>query len=1271
MKKRIISLLLCLVMVVGLLPVTAYADSEEHECWYCGAIYYGDVSSELYSDCCGICAPDTHNDCWFESHCWECGACYMEINSWCTDCTLCADCIEAHPETHCSSCGECHLGTGEDELCGNCYKCDSCTSICESCGFCDECAADASDPMHCIICDACFEDVPTAEHDGSSAKHCVDCCSYCEQCEGWETCMTDATNGVYCDECGLCVDCCQENREAAGFCDLYCIESSEYEEHICEECGECWCDVEQCPDCGLCMDCCEANSDCYGSTKMCVEDSDYDDHFCPECGESCICEDDYCDVCGLCADCCGAALEEAMSMCNEDCDTSDFECVDDLNFIQHMEDAHGGYRRAHTCVWKKAYSMNENNHWHECAFKSCNKIYAQVPHSYAGGSDICYECGYKKGAMVYFTTQPSDVRVQVSDDNDYHRDYYAPLVDGERPIVYGPTHRWNNRTTFRVKAFGKNLTYQWYESYKGSSTAKMLTDNTAGIEYSSDKYISGATTPNLTISVDNDACTANYVYYCVVTDDKDNTAASDRAEMIATHRYTVAKADTTDVGGKNIYFADALETNGYRQEFIQASTGHRWYCCGEEHGSYFVDHQTRDRTAKPHNFDETGDCWAAYTATAAAEGNYINFTEFECADCGYKKYVETHEHHMVPQAFDGSHKDAATKHQLICKAVDGCVETSSAPHSWEFVIVTYPDGTNSGVVNRRCVECFYVDQNFTWKAYGETGYESKSWNAENMLINVDGGSANLTLAEPGNTIVLTPELDGVHKLGGWTVKYYYPGETGEYEAYKDITLTISKQENGTWKCPIPADFFTDNDVPGGGLLWFAAIKGAKCTDHSETMVVGKKDAVCMHKGYTGDKVCKDCGKVVNPGTEIAAPATEHTGELTLVEGTAVEASCTTRGYEGDFKCDVCGGIVRGENMGYAHNAVVEDAVLPTCTEKGYSGNTVCKDCDKVLSAGRELNPLTHDWDDGTIKDPGNLKVFTCQRVNCGATKVLRTVPKLEREDGTTIISVNFNMTGYVSGGLTKDLKVNTKDNVTPARIVFAKNPVKNGKIDMDDRSNKPLNTVSDTFQPGKTYYLVVLMELHEGYSFHKDMTADHVKLNEKQTAKLFDEVQIVFSDIGGNSLDPITRTVAVFTLQALPCTITFNPGEGSGAMDSVSTKSKTYILPDCGFTAPDGKEFNCWQVKDAEKLVGEMINVNGDVTVTALWKEIPGEKPAPTPPSGGASGGSGSKPSTTTTATGTAKSADTGDAGIAVYAALSLMSMTGGAWLVSKKRRTR
>jgi hypothetical protein len=49
-----------------------------------------------------------------------------------------------------------------------------------------------------------------------------------------------------------------------------------------------------------------------------------------------------------------------------------------------------------------------------------------------------------------------------------------------------------------------------------------------------------------------------------------------------------------------------------------------------------------------------------------------------------------------------------------------------------------------------------------------------------------------------------------------------------------------------------------------------------------------------------------------------------------------------------------------------------------------------------------------------------------------------------------------------------------------------------------------------------------------------------------------------------------------------------------------------YILPENGFSAPEGKVFKCWEVDGVEMSVGASITVTADVTVKAVWEEISG-----------------------------------------------------------------
>lgn len=75
-------------------------------------------------------------------------------------------------------------------------------------------------------------------------------------------------------------------------------------------------------------------------------------------------------------------------------------------------------------------------------------------------------------------------------------------------------------------------------------------------------------------------------------------------------------------------------------------------------------------------------------------------------------------------------------------------------------------------------------------------------------------------------------------------------------------------------------------------------------------------------------------------------------------------------------------------------------------------------------------------------------------------------------------------------------------------------------------------------------------------------------------------------------------------------TISFNAGEGSGEMAATTQTSTNYTLPECSFTAPNGKVFAGWFVNDAAKIdgsyyqPGEKIMLEEDITLTAVWKEI-------------------------------------------------------------------
>ena len=112
---------------------------------------------------------------------------------------------------------------------------------------------------------------------------------------------------------------------------------------------------------------------------------------------------------------------------------------------------------------------------------------------------------------------------------------------------------------------------------------------------------------------------------------------------------------------------------------------------------------------------------------------------------------------------------------------------------------------------------------------------------------------------------------------------------------------------------------------GNGEIPAYTVEKAKHTAAAE--LKDAKEATCTEVGYTGDKVCKWCGIVMEKGKEI--PMKEHT----VVDVAAVEATCTADGMKAGTKCSVCGTVLSGcekvDKLGHDY----KDGKCTRCGEK--------------------------------------------------------------------------------------------------------------------------------------------------------------------------------------------------------------------------------------------------------------------------------------------------------------------------------------------------
>ena len=250
MKKRIyriLSIVLCLQLVFGLIPIgfdhdheglmlTAHAWDVESTCEFCGSF----IADDYICDCGeggDHCSAESGRDCYEENHC-----------------------------------GNCLSGVGEANICGNCGAgCKNCAEICEGCGIsCENCCE-----RFCHLCGLCF--------------YCVEDYGWCYTCDVCGNCTTVC----FCEEgCAECTNVCPSCAESCGICG----------DAFCEECGRC----KHCADgngwCSDCSTCFEGDgcTECIDFCTKCLTCADCSEYLCPDCGRCDEWKTHYCTAGGHC-----------------------------------------------------------------------------------------------------------------------------------------------------------------------------------------------------------------------------------------------------------------------------------------------------------------------------------------------------------------------------------------------------------------------------------------------------------------------------------------------------------------------------------------------------------------------------------------------------------------------------------------------------------------------------------------------------------------------------------------------------------------------------------------------------------------------------------------------------------------------------------------------------------------------------------------------------------------------------------------------------------
>lgn len=147
-------------------------------------------------------------------------------------------------------------------------------------------------------------------------------------------------------------------------------------------------------------------------------------------------------------------------------------------------------------------------------------------------------------------------------------------------------------------------------------------------------------------------------------------------------------------------------------------------------------------------------------------------------------------------------------------------------------------------------------------------------------------------------------------------------------------------------------------------------------------------ATCAEPGWTEEKVCGDCGKILEAKTFIA-PSWEHNYQAADCESAQHCVSC---------------GATSGDPLGHAEQVTAGYAA--TCNEPGLTDGVVCATCGKILSQQQVIEKLGHEWqlsEDGqncSCLRCGEVEQMNHEHVPVALPGTLATCTELGLTDGT-------------------------------------------------------------------------------------------------------------------------------------------------------------------------------------------------------------------------------------------------------------------------------
>ena len=122
-------------------------------------------------------------------------------------------------------------------------------------------------------------------------------------------------------------------------------------------------------------------------------------------------------------------------------------------------------------------------------------------------------------------------------------------------------------------------------------------------------------------------------------------------------------------------------------------------------------------------------------------------------------------------------------------------------------------------------------------------------------------------------------------------------------------------------------------------------------------------------------------------------------DTVLADGVAVTANAFYTGTDkGNYETESVSITITRSECDHTHTEIRNQREA-TCTQTGYAGDTYCTDCDKLLSTGKELAALGHDYKATVTKQPTTteegIMTYTCTK--CGHSYT-QPIAKIKSDD---------------------------------------------------------------------------------------------------------------------------------------------------------------------------------------------------------------------------------------------------------------------------------